>query len=100
MKLNFPTTIIALSAAVVFTASCSNDSSKGPGGDTNPQESLSVTNLKVKGQSFMMPSPMIVADMIKKSGALYDKSMMNSTANLSKYSDGMKQSLNLGIYGA
>jgi hypothetical protein len=38
--------------------------------------------------------------MIKKSGALYDKNMMNPVANLSKYSDGMKQSLNLGIYGA
>jgi hypothetical protein len=48
----------------------------------------------------MMPSPMIVANMIKQSGALYDKSMMNPVANLSKYSDGMKQSLNLGIYGA
>ena len=38
--------------------------------------------------------------MIKKSGALYDKNMMNPVSNLSKYSDGMKQSLNLGIYGA
>ena len=100
MKLNLPNTMIALSAAVFFTAACSNSTPEGNGNDSTPKDSLTVTNLKVKGQSFMMPSPMIVADMIKKSGALYDKSIMNSTANLSKYSDGMKQALNLGIYGA
>jgi hypothetical protein len=99
MKLNFPNTMIALSAAVFFTAACSNDP-KGNAVSDSVKDSLTVTGVTVKGQSFMMPSPMIVADMIKKSGALYDKNMMNSTANLSKYSDGMKQSLNLGIYGA
>jgi hypothetical protein len=99
MKLNFPNTLIALSAAFLM-ASC------GPGTDNEGpdsllgKDSLTVTGLKVKGQSFMMPSPMIVADMIQKSGALYDKSMMNPVSNLSKYNDGMKQSLNLGIYGA
>lgn len=100
MKLRLHTTRIALSAAVFFAAACSNNSGDGTGNDSTKGDSLTVTNLKVKGQSFMMPSPMIVADMIKKSGALYDKNMMNSTANLSKYSDGMKQALNLGVYGA
>ena len=97
MKLNF-TTIIA-AGAVLFMASCSGDT-PADGTDTVKHDSLTVTGLNVKGHSFMMPSPMIVADMIKKSGALYDKNMMNPVSNLSKYSDGMKQSLNLGIYGA
>ncbi|MEO5642248.1 MAG: hypothetical protein ABIQ40_05225 [Bacteroidia bacterium] len=98
MKLNFPTTLIILSAAALM-ASCTGETTEN-GVDSLPKDSLTVTGLNVKGQSFMMPSPMIVADMIKKSGALYDKGMMNPVANLSKYSDGMKQSLNLGIYGA
>jgi hypothetical protein len=99
MKLNFPKILIALSAAFLM-ASCGPDTD-GDGNDTLiKKDSLTVTGLKVKGQSFMMPSPMIVADMIQKSGALYDKGMMNPVSNLSKYSDGMKQSLNLGIYGA
>ncbi|CAN5836425.1 hypothetical protein BH11BAC7_BH11BAC7_05060 [soil metagenome] len=98
MKLNFPTTLIVLSAAALM-ASCTGETTEN-GVDSLPKDSLTVTGLNVKGQSFMMPSPMIVADMIKKSGALYDKGMMNPVANLSKYSDGMKQSLNLGIYGA
>ncbi|MDQ3111809.1 MAG: hypothetical protein M3R17_18125 [Bacteroidota bacterium] len=98
MKLNFPNTLIALTAAV-FMSSCTGDPEVDPN-DTIPKDTIDAVGLKVKGQSFMMPSPMIVADMIKKSGALYDKNMMNPVANLSKYSDGMKQSLNLGIYGA
>jgi hypothetical protein len=99
MKLNFPNTLIAASVAFFMTA-CSGT----PGGNgtdsVKPGDSLTVTGLNVKGHNFMMPSPMIVADMIKKSGALYDKNMMNPVENLSKYSDGMKQSLNLGVYGA
>ncbi|CAN5270268.1 hypothetical protein BH09BAC5_BH09BAC5_14870 [soil metagenome] len=98
MKLKFTTTLIVLSTAM-FMASCTGTPDEN-GKDSLPKDSLSVTGLTVKGQSFMMPSPMIVANMIQKSGALYDKNMMNPVANLSKYSDGMKQSLNLGIYGA
>ena len=99
MKLNFRYAIIAISTTALLSA-CS-----GNGGDvvtdtTAPHDTIGIAGVKVKGQSFMMPSPMIVADMIKKSGALYDKTMTNPTSNLSKYSDGMKKALNLGIYGA
>lgn len=43
---------------------------------------------------------MQIADLIKKSGAAYNKDILNPTANLSKYSDASKQALNLGVYGA
>jgi hypothetical protein len=99
MKLNFTNSLIALSSAVLM-ASCGGETNDDPTDSLLTKDSLTVTGLNVKGQSFMMPSPMIVADMIRKSGALYDKSMMNPVANMSKYSDGMKQALNLGIYGA
>ncbi len=99
MKLNFRYAILAFSTAAFFIAACSGETPEDET-DTTPKEVIDVTPLRVKNQSFMMPSPMIVADMIKKSGALYDKNMMNPTSNLSKYSDGMKRALNLGIYGA
>ncbi len=101
MKLNFRYALIAISTTAVIASACSGGSGDGKGTDSvTTHDSLTVTGLKVKGQSFMMPSPMIVADMIKKSGALYDKNMINPASNLSKYSDGMKKALNLGIYGA
>jgi hypothetical protein len=105
MKLTIRYFIIAISATAMLagiSAGCSGcGDNNGPVNDTLiKNETIGTTGLKVKGQSFMMPSPMIVADMIKKSGALYDKNMTNPTSNLPKYSDGMKKALNLGIYGA
>lgn len=101
MKLKLRNYVLALGAVSFFAYACGNG---GDGDDKDTlvkkDDSITVTGLKVKGQSFLMPSPMIVADMIKKSGALYDKSMLNPSGNLSKYSDGMKRALNLGIYGA
>src|SRR5665213_3185690 len=101
MKLNFKFAMVAISTTALLAVGCHGGSDDGKGNDSvKPQDSLTVTGLKVKGQSFMMPSPMIVANMIRQSGALYDKNMVNPTSNLSKYSDGMKKALNLGIYGA
>lgn len=101
MKLNLRNYLVAIAAISLLSSSC------GPEGDgngidsaKNGGDSITVTGLKVKGQSFLMPSPMIVADMIKKSGALYDKNMLNPASSLGNYSDGMKRSLNLGVYGA
>lgn len=101
MKLNLRNYLVAIAAISLLSSSC------GPEGDSNGidstkngGDSITVTGLKVKGQSFLMPSPMIVADMIKKSGALYDKNMLNPASSLGNYSDGMKRSLNLGVYGA
>jgi hypothetical protein len=101
MKLNLRKYLTALAACSLLIYSCGPGDDNGNGTDSaGGKDSITVPGLKVKGQSFLMPSPMIVADMIKKSGALYDKKMLNPSANISKYSDGMKRSLNLGIYGA
>lgn len=101
MKLKFPYYLIALGAFSLLFNACGPDED-GPGdGDSVPKgDSLTVTGVTVKGQSFLMPSPTLIADMIKKSGALYDKGMLNPSGNMSNYSDGMKRSLNLGVYGA
>jgi hypothetical protein len=87
-------------AAALVMASCSGDQGPGDVADTLNKDTIDVTGVKVSGQSFMVPSPMQIADLIKKSGAAYNKDILNPTANLSKYSDASKQALNLGVYGA
>ncbi len=99
MKFKFRFVAVFLSACALVAA-CSDDPNDNPDGDSPVKDTIDVNNLRVKGQNFMMPSPMQIADMIKKSGSLYDKKMLNSTDNLSKYTEGMKQALNLGVYGA
>lgn len=99
MKLIFPTLLVAFGSALFLSVSCSNDANDGTLSDST-KDSLTVTGIKIKDQNFMVPSPMILAEMIKKNAALYDKKMMNSVANLSNYSVAFKQGLNLGVYGA
>ncbi len=99
MKFKFKFVAFFIGAMALMTA-CSDDPANIGDGDSPVKDTIDVTNLKVKGQNFMMPSPMQIADMIKKSGSLYDKSMLNSTENLPKYTEGMKRALNLGVYGA
>jgi hypothetical protein len=86
--------------AALVMASCSGDPGPGDGADTLNKDTIDIAGVKVSGQSFMVPSPMQIADLIKKSGAAYNKDILNSTANLSKYSGASKQALNLGVYGA
>ncbi|HEU4718991.1 MAG TPA: hypothetical protein VFU15_14200, partial [Bacteroidia bacterium] len=100
MKLNLQNIALSAFAAALILSSCSNNGGDGKTGDTTPPETLSVTGVKIKGQSFLMPSPMIIASIIKKSGALYDKNMLNPTASLPNYGDATKAALNLGVYGA
>lgn len=99
MKFKFKFVAFFIGAMALVTA-CSDDPANNGDGDSPVNDTIDVTNLKVKGQNFMMPSPMQIADMIKKSGSLYDKKMLNSTENLPKYTEGMKRALNLGVYGA
>ena len=99
MKFKFRFAALFLSAFALLAA-CSDDPNENGNNDSPAMDTIDVTNLKVKGQNFMMPSPMQIADLIKKSGALYDKKMLNSTESLAKYTDGMKRALNLGVYGA
>ena len=49
---------------------------------------------------FIIPSPIQTALLIQKSGAQYDKSMLNATSKSNSYSTKFQKCLNLGIYGA
>lgn len=45
-----------------------------------------------------IPSPLEISSLIKGMGVKYDKSILNSTNNLSNYNTNYKRALNLGIY--
>ncbi len=86
--------------AVLTFAACNDNPTSGDPKDSLKDDSITTQGVKVNGQNFMMPSPIQIAELIKKSGALYDKNILNDPANVSKYSDELKRSLNMGVYGA
>ena len=46
------------------------------------------------------PSPMEIADMVKRAGATFDAKALNPTSNATKYTTSDRQAINLGVYGA
>ncbi len=56
--------------------------------------------ISFNGRLFSMPSPVQAAELIKNVNLSYNKDLLNPTSNKSKYTSSLKQSLNLGIYGA
>jgi hypothetical protein len=46
-----------------------------------------------------IPSPLEISFLIKQVGTKYDRSILNTTDNLSKYNSNFQKAINLGIYG-
>lgn len=65
MKLKSSTLLLAFGSALFLSVSCSNDVKEGALSDS-AKDSLTVSGIKIKDQNFMVPSPMILAEMIKK----------------------------------
>jgi hypothetical protein len=89
----------AISTAAVMFSSCGGDSSKE---DSEGLDTAVVAEVKTKTQKvfFAIPSPLEIANLIKKSGANFDKTILNPVANASKYTTQAAMAINLGIYGA
>lgn len=56
--------------------------------------------VKVDGAMFSIPSPIQLGGLIQKSNAPYNADILNDPKTSDKYVDLVKQSLNLGVYGA
>lgn len=65
-----------------------------------PKEVVISPATKVDGAMFSIPSPIQLGGIIKKSGAPYNKDLLNNPKNSDQYVDLVSQSLNLGVYGA
>jgi len=72
-----------------------NSESPAPKLDSNNSALVRLNN-----QIFSIPSPIQTALLIKKSGYSYNKEILNSSTNYSRYDTKYKKALNLGIYGA
>jgi hypothetical protein len=87
--------------AAAFLASCGSEGTKneGPATDTASTTPASPKELmNAKQILYALPSPVEAAALMKSSGATCDMSLLNPTANVSRYSSNDSKALNLGIY--
>lgn len=89
--------LAVLSFSVFLITSCSNNSNTG---NVPPVDSTQNTVVKINGEIFSVPSPIQFTTLIKKSGAAYNKEILNPANKASQYSTNFSKALNLGIYGA
>ncbi len=96
---------LSIGVLALLAVSCGGD----PKTNTdNPEEIAEDTTTKtttagvlnINGQLFSIPSPVQTAMLIQKTGAAYDKSIMNPASNSNQYQTDFSKALNLGIYGA
>jgi hypothetical protein len=73
---------------------------EGEDKDTVKVDTVKTNLLKFDNTLFSVPSPIQTSLLIKKSGANYNKGMLNVTSSLNSYSTNYKKALNLGVYGA
>lgn len=98
-KLTFNFVIGAAIGGSLLLSSCGSGDKKEPeadGKDTASSPSL----VKLGNAHFSIPSPFQTAMLIKATGAQYNKDILNSPKNFSKYSTNFKKAINLGVYGA
>lgn len=78
--------------------SCQNEIEK--------EESVQVSDEQVEPQQknenifFALPSPLQLAKILQRAGASFDKSLLNKTENVSKYTTTASKAFNLGVFGA
>lgn len=95
--------IILASFILVLFASCGDNSDKNQDTDELQDDTTQVNSggvFNIGGELFSIPSPVQTAMLIQKTGAAYDKSMLNSSEHAKEYSTDFLRALNLGIYGA
>ncbi|MBI3501735.1 MAG: hypothetical protein HY063_08060 [Bacteroidetes bacterium] len=92
--------ISSLVTLSVVQVSCGTDDADKV--DKQIKNKMDSSNLAVgvSGKVFIIPSPIQTAVLIQKSGAQYDKAMLNATDKVNSYSTKFQKCLNLGIYGA
>lgn len=94
--------LIALPAAILtgifLFSSCGSDEANTDG-NTQDTETTGTEGQSAKNVFYSIPSPIELATLVKKAGAVYDPKLLNDPENISKYNTSGKQALNLGVYG-
>jgi hypothetical protein len=91
--------LILASCILIFSCGSSDGDEKA---EKKIEKSIDSSNVAigVGGKVFIIPSPIETAMLIQKSGAKYDKSLLNSSAKVNSYSTKFQKCLNLGVFGA
>lgn len=97
--------LLSFIASLTLLFSCGEDSDSTPiqSVDKDVVEKADSTRaniFNIGGELFSIPSPIQTAFLIKKSGADFNKEILNSPKNTPNYSTKFKKAVNLGIYGA
>lgn len=92
--------VAALMIATGFLASCGNSTEEATEANLDTMIDSSDVSFGVGGKVFIIPSPLQTAMLIQKSGAQYNKGMLNSPEAVNGYSTKFLKCVNLGIYGA
>lgn len=91
-------TIVATIVSSIYSCGSGN-TEEGKGYD-------SISNMETTPQHksdnafYAIPSPIQLGQLLQRAGATYDKTMLSSLDNVSKYSSTNSKALNLGVYGA
>lgn len=101
IKTVFTKSLLIFSLALAF-ASCGNDNKNQDDIPLTEEEQAldSIKRASAENVFYSIPSPIEITSLLKKSGALYDKSILNPIENKDKYSTLDARALNLGVYGA
>lgn len=99
---NLKNQTIALAIISVLAVSCGGDEHieepiEEPIEDNGTKENQL---MEIDGKVFSIPSPIQTAMLIQKSGANYNKDILNEPSKVTNYSTSYKKAINLGIYGA
>lgn len=102
MKHIFGSITLSLLSAGLFLSSCGGGTDEDQQAEKKMEGLIDSANVSigVAGKVFIIPSPIQTAILIQKSGAQYDKVMLNDHSKVNGYSTKFQKCLNLGIYGA
>jgi hypothetical protein len=96
MKIRFAVLIPAF-----FLAACSNDQPATGGTDTTPKkDSVPAGTVEAPESNSVLPSPLRVAAMFKRSGLKFLPGIINATDKASSYTTTFSRAENMGVYSA
>ncbi|MEM9856254.1 MAG: hypothetical protein AAF843_02795 [Bacteroidota bacterium] len=90
--------------AIAFLAACGSGSKPDEQAFLESLDSTTVEGPEISQEVIssvlqQIPSPLEISVLLKESGTKYNKQLLNSSDNISKYNSNYHKALNLGIYG-
>lgn len=91
---------ISLFTAIISLMSCGESSKTSNEAAVDSLKTNAIAESEVGSKLYNIPSPIETFTILKMSGATFDKALLNSPKNISKYVSVFSKSINLGTYSA